>query len=319
MGRFIVLEGGEAAGKSTQAALLAGRLSAVLTREPGGTAVGEALRRLLLDLELAPVPKAEVLLILAARAQHVAEVIEPALARGDDVVCDRYSGSTLAYQGYGRGLPLAELREMNNWATGTEPPTSSSCWTCPSPSRGKARLELLPTASRARAIRSWSASGRVLPAGGDRPAALAGRRCHRRHRRSGGAGPEGGPSERRMQAALSETDERRINVPGHEPRKRIAKQDGPKGCRKRIAEFKRGLAGLVGQDVAVATLRAAAARPVHAYLFVGPPGTGKLPAAMAFAAMLLCPGGGEDGCETCRRVLDGCHPDVWWWNVKARP
>ncbi len=122
MGRFIVLEGGEAAGKSTQAALLAGRLSAVLTREPGGTAVGEALRRLLLDLPLAPVPKAEALLMLAARAQHVAEVIDPALAQGDDVVCDRYSGSTLAYQGYGRGLPLAALREMNSWATGQRAP-----------------------------------------------------------------------------------------------------------------------------------------------------------------------------------------------------
>jgi dTMP kinase len=122
MGRFIVLEGGEAAGKSTQAALLAGRLNAVLTREPGGTAVGEALRRLLLDLPLAPVPKAEARLMLAARAQHVAEVIDPALAGGADVVCDRYSGSTLAYQGYGRGLPLPELREMNTWATGHRTP-----------------------------------------------------------------------------------------------------------------------------------------------------------------------------------------------------
>ena len=71
-----------------------------------------------------------------------------------------------------------------------------------------------------------------------------------------------------------------------------------------------GLAGLVGQDAAVRALRAAAAKPVHAYLFVGPPGTGKLTAAMAFAAMLLCPGGGEDGCETCRRVVEGVHPDV---------
>jgi dTMP kinase len=122
VGRFIVLEGGEAVGKSTQAALLAQRLGAVLTREPGGTAVGEALRRLLLDLPLAPVPKAEALLMLAARAQHVAEVIEPALVRGADVVCDRYSGSTLAYQGYGRGLPLAELEEMNGWATGHRAP-----------------------------------------------------------------------------------------------------------------------------------------------------------------------------------------------------
>jgi dTMP kinase len=118
VGRFIVFEGGEAVGKSTQATLLAERLGALLTREPGGTAVGEALRRLLLDLPLAPVPKAEALLMLAARAQHVAEVIEPALARGGDVVCDRYSGSTLAYQGYGRGLPVVELQELNDWAAG---------------------------------------------------------------------------------------------------------------------------------------------------------------------------------------------------------
>jgi dTMP kinase len=122
VGRFIVFEGGEAAGKSTQAALLAERLGAVLTREPGGTAVGEALRRLLLDLPLAPVPKAEALLMLADRAQHVSEVIEPALTRGQDVVCDRYSGSTLAYQGYGRGLSLADLGDIDQWATGGRAP-----------------------------------------------------------------------------------------------------------------------------------------------------------------------------------------------------
>jgi len=117
VGRFIVLEGGEAAGKSTQAALLAEHLGAVLTREPGGTAIGEALRRMLLGLSVvAPVPRAEALLMLAARAQHVAEVIEPALLRGDDVVCDRYSGSTFAYQGYGRGLDVDELRELDSWA-----------------------------------------------------------------------------------------------------------------------------------------------------------------------------------------------------------
>ena len=74
---------------------------------------------------------------------------------------------------------------------------------------------------------------------------------------------------------------------------------------------KTGLAGLVGQDAAASALRAAAARPVHAYLFVGPPGAGKLTAAMAFAAMLLCPRGGDDGCDTCRRVLEGLHPDVF--------
>lgn len=123
MARFIVLEGGEAVGKSTQAALLAEHLGAVLTREPGGTAIGEALRRLLLDTSAgAPVPRAETLLLLAARAQHVAEVIEPALARGSDVVCDRYSGSTLAYQGYGRGLDLGELDQLDRWARADRAP-----------------------------------------------------------------------------------------------------------------------------------------------------------------------------------------------------
>jgi dTMP kinase len=118
-GRFVVLEGGEGTGKSTQAALLAVELDAVLTREPGGTATGERLRAVLLDPGLPPIAaRTEVLLLLAARAQHVAEVIEPALASGRHVVCDRFSGSTLAYQGYGRGLPVDELARMSRWAAG---------------------------------------------------------------------------------------------------------------------------------------------------------------------------------------------------------
>ena len=117
-GRLIVLEGGEATGKSTQAALLAERLGAVLTREPGGTATGERIRALLLDPTLAELdPRAETLLLLAARAQHVSEVIRPALEADRDVVCDRYAGSTLAYQGWGRGLAPAELAELTAWAT----------------------------------------------------------------------------------------------------------------------------------------------------------------------------------------------------------
>ena len=116
---MIVLEGGEATGKSTQAALLARRLGAVLTREPGGTVFGERLRTLLLDPELpAPVARAEALLMLAARAEHAAEVIAPALAAGRCVVCDRYSPSTIAYQGYGRGLDPEELARLSAWAAG---------------------------------------------------------------------------------------------------------------------------------------------------------------------------------------------------------
>lgn len=122
-GRFIVFEGGEGSGKSTQAALLAERIGAVLTREPGGTATGEHVRELLLDRSRPAVgPRTETLLMLAARAQHVEEVIVPALAAGRDVVCDRFAGSTVAYQGYGRGLDPAELAHLSRWAAdGLEP------------------------------------------------------------------------------------------------------------------------------------------------------------------------------------------------------
>lgn len=114
-----MLEGADASGKSTHASLLAERLGAVLTREPGGTPLGERVRKVLLDADGPEVnDRAEVMLMLAARAQHVVEVIEPALASGRDVVCDRFSGSTVAYQGYGRGLDPAELAHLSAWAAG---------------------------------------------------------------------------------------------------------------------------------------------------------------------------------------------------------
>jgi dTMP kinase len=117
-GRFIAFEGGEASGKSTQARLLAARIGAVLTREPGATETGRRIRELVLDPATELHPRTEALLLLADRAQHVHEVVAPALARGSDVVTDRFSGSTLAYQGYGRGLDLAELSWLSRWATG---------------------------------------------------------------------------------------------------------------------------------------------------------------------------------------------------------
>jgi dTMP kinase len=116
-GRLIAFEGGEGIGKSTQAERLAARLGAVLTREPGGTAVGERVRGVLLDRHVVDLDaRAEALLMAAARAQHVASVIGPALAAGRDVVTDRFSHSSLAYQGYGRGLDLDELRRLSDWA-----------------------------------------------------------------------------------------------------------------------------------------------------------------------------------------------------------
>jgi len=118
-GRFIAFEGGEGSGKSTQARRLADHLGALLTREPGGTPLGERLRDLVLDPPQAEAPsaRAEALMIAAARAQHVSEVVRPALERGEDVVTDRFIGSSLAYQGAGRLLGISEVEAVSIFAT----------------------------------------------------------------------------------------------------------------------------------------------------------------------------------------------------------
>ncbi|WP_041313409.1 dTMP kinase [Heliomicrobium modesticaldum] len=123
-GLFITLEGADGAGKTTQGALLAQAFRilgypVVETREPGGTPVSEAARRVLLDPSLkGMVPMAELFLYATARAQLVSEVIRPALASGAVVICDRFTDSTLAYQGFGRGLDLEQLAAINEMATG---------------------------------------------------------------------------------------------------------------------------------------------------------------------------------------------------------
>jgi dTMP kinase len=117
-GHFIAFEGGEGSGKSTQAARLAERLGAVLTHEPGDTALGSRVRALLLDAgPIEITPRAEALLMAADRAQHVAELVRPALASGRTVVTDRYTGSSIAYQGYGRQLSPQEVAALSEWAT----------------------------------------------------------------------------------------------------------------------------------------------------------------------------------------------------------
>jgi len=119
---FITFEGIDGAGKSTQVEAVARYLGEaglphLVTREPGGTVIGEAVRRVLLSRDNAAMSaRAEVLLYLAARAQHVAEVIRPALDAGKIVLCDRFSDSTLAYQGYGLGLDLPFLTAATAWA-----------------------------------------------------------------------------------------------------------------------------------------------------------------------------------------------------------
>jgi dTMP kinase len=122
-GFFLTLEGGEGTGKSTQVARLERRLRAqgldpLVTREPGGTPLAERVREVLLEPALSPGPLAEALLVEAARADLVARRIAPALAEGRVVVCDRYTDSTLAYQGGGRGLDASALATLNALATG---------------------------------------------------------------------------------------------------------------------------------------------------------------------------------------------------------
>jgi dTMP kinase len=120
-GRLIALEGVDGSGKTTQARLLRAAIgdSALLTAEPGATAAGTMLRAMLLDPALPSLDaRTEALLLAADRAQHVAEVVAPALHAGRWVVTDRFSGSTLAYQGYGHGLDLDDLRRLVDWAAG---------------------------------------------------------------------------------------------------------------------------------------------------------------------------------------------------------
>ena len=127
-GRFITIEGGEGAGKSTAQAYLAERLAergiAVLqTREPGGTPLAEAIRRTLLSTDGEhPVEMAELLLVFAARAQHLAKVIEPALAAGQWVICDRFTDATYAYQGAARGLSADLIAQLETLVQGERRP-----------------------------------------------------------------------------------------------------------------------------------------------------------------------------------------------------
>ena len=124
-GRFITFEGIDGAGKSTHIEALAQRLRAtgatvVCTREPGGTALAEQLRELVLHTPMDPLTEA--LLVFAARRDHLQQLIVPALARGETVLCDRFTDATFAYQGAGRGFDLAVLGQLENWVQGAIAP-----------------------------------------------------------------------------------------------------------------------------------------------------------------------------------------------------
>lgn len=123
-GKFITIEGSEGAGKTTAISAIRNilekaRVPFIVTREPGGTQLGEALRALLLDIENVTIcDDTELLLMFAARAQHLQEKIHPALAAGEWVICDRFTDATYAYQGGGRGIGLQRIEQLENWVQG---------------------------------------------------------------------------------------------------------------------------------------------------------------------------------------------------------
>jgi len=122
-GRYIAFEGVEGCGKSTHVKRLATHLDALVTREPGGTSIGTLLREILANTENTHLsPRAEALLMSADRAQHLHELVSPTLASGRHVISDRSAYSSLAYQGYGRNLDVAELRRINDFAVGSRWP-----------------------------------------------------------------------------------------------------------------------------------------------------------------------------------------------------
>ena len=141
-GKFITLEGIDGAGKSTQIAWLAQRLAqggreVVVTREPGGTPLGERVRELVLHQAMHP--ESEALLMFAARSEHLHQLIRPALARGAWVLCDRFTDASIAYQGGGRGLPLERLEALERWVHGDLQPHLTLLFDLP-PEVSRARL-----------------------------------------------------------------------------------------------------------------------------------------------------------------------------------
>lgn len=176
-GRFITFEGGEGAGKSTQVARLVDYLKGagrhvVQTREPGGSPAAERVRDLLLRDGRSWTAMSEALLHYAARAEHLRETIRPALARGEWVICDRFSDSTMAYQGYGQGLDRAIIAELDTWVVGDEHPDLTLILDVPAEvgrTRADARLqdadryERMPTDFHARVRDGFLAIARAAP------------------------------------------------------------------------------------------------------------------------------------------------------------
>ena len=282
-GVLITVEGVEGSGKSTQCrrlveSLLARGLDVVVTSEPDGTPMGAAIRRLFETDGPPPTPLTQVFLFMAARQQHVGEVIRPALSRGAVVISDRYTDATLAYQGFGQGVDLETIRDLNALATGGLLPDLTLLLDL-DPAVGMSRIATgASTRSSGWIWRSTAACARAI--------------SRSRGPRSGGSSSSTPTS---TEDALARADR------GGGGRRLL--QAGASRCRLTTPS-----PTISGQDEAVALLRRALAadRVAHAYAFVGPPGSGRKLAALAFAKALVAP----SGRAAAARVERGAHPDV---------
>ena len=314
-GLLIAFEGGEGAGKTTQARLLAIWLreqgyDVVATQEPGATKMGMRLRALLLDTAHTGLsPRAETLMYAADRAEHVESVIAPALERGTVVVTDRYVDSSIAYQGRGRNQPVGEVAGLNRWATGgLEPDLTILLDLPPHDGLGRRsvsadRLEAEPADFHERVREGFLAQAAGEPGQVPGP------------RRDPGPGrterPDPGPGPRPAARSGAARD-----------RGRHREFPGDRRMNGTAASGAGVFGDLAGQDAVVAELRGAAAAAsavlrgepntgmTHAWLFTGPPGSGRSVAARAFAAALLCRDGGCGHCPSCHQVRAGTHADL---------
>ncbi len=286
-GLFVAFEGGDGAGKTTQVRLLADALrraglDVLETRQPGGTDLGVQLRNLVLHGDHVS-PRAEALLYATDKAHHVDTVIAPALDKGRVVITDRYIDSAIAYQGAGRDLGSQEVADIQLWAVAGLVPHLTVVLDVPA---GTGRS------------RRGDVHDRLEAEGDDFHEAV---RAHFR--------------------ALAEAEPERYLVvdatlpPDGDPRP--GPRPPPRVGAGRGGDIVSVWDDVVGQPDAVATLTRAvtdSTAMTHAWLFTGPPGSGRSVAARAFAAALECPDDGCGVCRECRTALDGTHADV---TVKA--
>ena len=279
-GLFIAFEGGDGAGKSTQVRLLAEVLRArgrvvTVTRQPGGTELGVAIRDLVLHGDHVS-PRAEALLFAADKAHHVDELVRPALERGEVVVTDRYTDSSVAYQGAGRDLGAAEVHDLQMWAVDGLVPD----------------LTVVVDVTAAEGRRRRGGTHDRLESEED-----TFHEAIRQHFLSMAAGHP----------------ERYLVVDGAERPEHLHGLVMDRLEAMGLVDPMTVWRDVIGQERAVATLEHAVRSPeamTHAWLFTGPPGSGRSVAARAFAAALLCPQGGCGECRECRTALEATHADV---------